>query len=103
MEKVLAEWMAKFGRPPQGRPNVYDMIGYGDMYVLAEALQAAGSDLTWDRLIDAWSNLKDARPSKLGGADVIFPESFTPTDHQGNKKMGDAVIKDGIWQVLGSN
>jgi branched-chain amino acid transport system substrate-binding protein len=103
MEKVLAEWTAKFGKPPQGRPNVYDMIGYGDMYVLAEALQAAGSDPTWDRLIDAWSNLKDARPSKLGGADVIFPESFTPTDHQGNKQMGDAVIKDGIWQVLGAN
>jgi branched-chain amino acid transport system substrate-binding protein len=100
IEKMLAEWTAKFGKPPQGRPNVYDLIGYGDMYVLAQALKAAGPNLTWDGLIEAWSHLTDARPSKLGGADVIFPESFTPDDHQGNKQMGDAVIKDGIWQVV---
>jgi branched-chain amino acid transport system substrate-binding protein len=100
IESFLAAWQAKFGKPPQGRPNVYDMIGYGDMYVLAEAIKATGQDLTWEKLIEAWSHLTDAKPSKLGGADVIFPESFTPNDHQGNKQMGAAVIKDGIWQVV---
>jgi branched-chain amino acid transport system substrate-binding protein len=30
---------------------------------------------------------------------VSFPESFTPTDHQGNYRLGAAVVKDGKWQV----
>jgi hypothetical protein len=93
-------WTTRFGQPPQGRPNLYDMIGYGDTYVLAEALQAAGRDLTWDGLIKAWSNITDARPSKFGGIDMIYPESFSETDHQGNKRLGTAIIKSGIWQVI---
>ncbi len=88
------------GSMPQGRPNQYDMIGYGAAYVVAQAIQATGcQQLTRDRLIDAWSNLKDAGPANLGGLDVIFPESFTPTDHQGNKRLGGTVVKDGAWVV----
>ena len=60
-------WRAKYGKPPQGRPNLYDMIGYGSTYVLAEAIEKAGRNLTRDALIQAWSTLEDAKPSKLGG------------------------------------
>ncbi len=94
-------WIARHGQPPQGRPNLYDIVGYGSAYVLALAIQAAGTNLTWDGLCAAWSRLQDARPSRLGGLDVIFPESFSPGDHQGNKRLGVAVIRDGIWQVVG--
>ena len=93
-------WAKRYGSPPPGRPNMYDTVSYGDTYIVAAAIKAAGSDLSWKTLIVAWNGLKDARPSQLGGVDVIFPESFTPRDHQGNKEMGDAVIKDGIWQVV---
>ncbi len=89
----------QLGSMPQGRPNVYDMIGYGSAYVMAEAIKATGCDLTRARLIDAWSHLKDAGPDKMGGLPVFFDESFTPTDHQGNYKLGAAVVKDGKWQV----
>ena len=39
--------------------------------------------------------------SDLGGYDVIFPETVTPTDHQGNKKVASARIIDGSWKVVG--
>jgi branched-chain amino acid transport system substrate-binding protein len=87
------------GSMPQGRPNNYDMIAYGSAHVLALAAQGTGCQLTRDKLLDAWSNLKDAGPTKLGGLDVIFQESFTPTDHQGNYRLGAAIVKNGEWEV----
>lgn len=87
------------GSLPQGRPSIYDLIGYGSGYVVAEAIQATHCQLTRDNLINAWSHLKDAGPTKLGGLDVTFPESYTPTDHQGVYRIGAAIIKDGKWQV----
>jgi branched-chain amino acid transport system substrate-binding protein len=90
---------AYLGSMPQGRPNNYDMIAYGSAYVVALATQATGCELTRAKLLDAWSNLKDAGPTKLGGLDVTFPESYTPTDHQGNYRLGAAIVKNGEWEV----
>jgi branched-chain amino acid transport system substrate-binding protein len=87
------------GSLPQGRPNIYDLIGYGSGYVVVEAIKATNCQLTRSDLINAWSNLRDARPSLIGGLDVTFPESYTPTDHQGVYQIGAAIVKDGQWQV----
>jgi ABC-type branched-subunit amino acid transport system substrate-binding protein len=87
------------GSMPQGRPNNYDMISYGSAYVMALAAQGTGCQLTRAKLLDAWSNLKDAGPTKLGGLDVTFLESYTPTDHQGNYRLGAAIVKNGQWEV----
>ncbi|MGE0039188.1 MAG: ABC transporter substrate-binding protein [Xanthobacteraceae bacterium] len=87
------------GSMPQGRPNNYDMIAYGSAYVVALAVQATGCQLTRAKLLEAWSNLKDAGPTKLGGLDVTFPESFSPNDHQGNYRLGAAIVKNGQWEV----
>ncbi len=87
------------GSLPQGRPNAYDIVGYGSAYVISEAMQAAGKNLSTASLIDAWSNLKGATASKLGGLDVTFPESFSATDHQGNRMIGGAIVRDGAWLV----
>jgi branched-chain amino acid transport system substrate-binding protein len=87
------------GSMPQGRPNNYDIIAYGSAYVMALAIKGTGCQLTRDKLIESWSNLKDAGPVKMGGLDVFFPESYTPTDHQGNKKLAGAIVKNGAWQV----
>lgn len=93
--------VSKIGSLPQGRPNIYDLIGYGSTYVLAQVLQKTGRDLSWERLINTWETIKDAKPSDLKGLDVIFPETFTPTDHQGNKKVSSARIVDNSWRVVG--
>ena len=81
------------GSLPQGRPSIYDLIGYGSGYVVAEAIKATNCQLTRDNLINAWSNLKDAGPTVLGGLDVTFPESYTPTDHQGVYRIGAAIVQ----------
>jgi branched-chain amino acid transport system substrate-binding protein len=96
--RILTE---RYGAPPQGRPNIYDLIGYGEAYILAQVIKKAGRDLTWDTLITAWETLKNAKPSDMGGYDVIFPETVTPTDHQGNKLVAPARIVDGSWRVVG--
>ena len=93
--------VSKIGSLPQGRPNIYDLIGYGSTYVLAQVLQKTGRDLSWERLISTWETIKDAKPSDLKGLDVIFPETVTPTDHQGNKKVSSARIVDNSWRVVG--
>lgn len=90
---------ALLGSMPQGRPNLYDMVGYGSAYVLAEAIAGTGCQLTRDKFLASWSSLKDAGPTKMGGLDVSFPESFTETDHQGNYRLGATVVKGGEWQV----
>jgi branched-chain amino acid transport system substrate-binding protein len=89
----------QLGSMPQGRPSVYDLIGYGSGYVVAEAIGATNCQLTRDNLMNAWSNLKDAGPTRLGGLDISFPESYSPTDHQGVYRIGAAIVKDGQWQV----
>jgi branched-chain amino acid transport system substrate-binding protein len=91
----------KIGTLPQGRPNIYDLIGYGSTYILSQVLKKAGRDLTWQRVIEAWETLHDAKPSDMGGYDVIFPETVTATDHQGNKKVASARIINGSWRVVG--
>jgi branched-chain amino acid transport system substrate-binding protein len=90
----------KYGPPPQGRPAIYDLIGYGSTYVLAQVIKKAGRNLTSAALINAWETIKDAKPSDMGGYDVIFPETVTPTDHQGNKLVAPARIIDGSWRVV---
>ena len=89
----------QLGSLPQGRPNVYDMIGYGSAFVVAEAIKATDCKLTRKELINAWTNLKDAGPTKMGGLEVTFPESYTPTDHQGVHRIGAAIVKNNVWQV----
>lgn len=100
IEAFEAAWREKYGEPPQGRPNLYDIVGYGAAYILATAIDKAGEDLTRDSLIQAWTSLENALPSALGGFDVIYPESFSPENTQGNDAVGRARIIDGVWQVV---
>jgi len=93
--------VAKIGNLPQGRPNIYDLIGYGSTYILAQVLKAAGRDLNWSRVLDTWETIKEVKPSGMGGLDVIFPETVTPKDHQGNKKVSSARIVNNAWRVVG--
>lgn len=102
MEVFEAAWIKRFGNPPEGRPAYTDVFGYGDMIILAQVIKKAGNDLSWPNLIKQWETLKDAKPSDLGpwAADVVFPETFSPTRHQGNQRAVNIVVKGGTWRVL---
>jgi branched-chain amino acid transport system substrate-binding protein len=93
-------WIAKYGTPPAGRPNLYDLVGYGSTYVLAQAIKGAGANLTWDSLVASWEKVSEAKPSALGGFDVIYPETFSATDHQGGRRLGSASIVGDKWKVV---
>lgn len=93
-------WVGKYGNPPQGRPNLYDIVAYGSTFVLGQALRAGGRDLSWDSLINAWEKMQNVRPSAMGGFDVIYPETFSPTDHQGGRQLGTAMIVGDKWRVV---
>jgi branched-chain amino acid transport system substrate-binding protein len=93
-------WVAKYGPAPVGRPNLYDQVGYGATFILAQALRGAGKTPTWGSLMDSWEKLKDAKPSDMGGLDVIFAESFAPNDHEGNKRVAPARIVGDKWKVV---
>jgi branched-chain amino acid transport system substrate-binding protein len=104
-EKPMADfdrkWRAAYGTPAAGRPSYIDINGYGDMYVLALALRAAGRDLSWSGLIQTWEKLKAVKPSDFGpfASDVIFPESFSETDRDGNKAYSTVRVTNGVWHV----
>lgn len=93
-------WIAKYGTPPAGRPNLYDLVGYGSTYVMAQAIKGAGANLTWDSLIASWEKMSETKPSALGGFDVIYPETFSATDHQGGRRLGSASIVGDKWKVV---
>ncbi len=94
----LKLWTAKYGQPPLGRPNLYDMVGYGCTYVLAQAIRGCRPELQLGfSHQESWEKLKDAKPSDLGGFDVIFAESFSLNDHQGNKLVSPARIVNDKW------
>ena len=102
MEKFEAAWIKRFGQASEGRPAYTDVFCNGDMNIVALAIRNAGNDLSWPNLIRQLEALKGAKPSDVGpwAADVVFPETFSPTDHQGNKKVVDIVMKGGTWHVL---
>lgn len=81
----VAEFQKKFKEKypmaAKGRPNYFDLIGYGSSKVVQEGLKRAGRDLTREGFISALETLKNFETG------VIFPTTFTPTDHQGNKFM----------------
>jgi branched-chain amino acid transport system substrate-binding protein len=102
MQSFEKKWHAAYGPPTAGRPSYVDVNGYGDMYVLAYALKQAGPDLSWSKLISTWENLKNIKPTSFGpfASDVIFPESFSPTERDGNTRYATIKIIDGAWHVV---
>jgi len=101
MEKFEAAWVKRFGNPPEGRPAYTDVFGYGDMYILAQAIKKSGNDLSWPNLIRQWESLKGAKPSDFGpwAADVIFPHTYGPTRRQGNQQVTNILVEGGTWKV----
>jgi branched-chain amino acid transport system substrate-binding protein len=92
MVKFDSAWRAEYPNMPTGRPNVFDVMGYGDAYVIAEALKRAGRDLTVDKLITALESLRDYRVSG-----VATPRTFTSDNHIGNMRLQILQVKNGEW------
>jgi len=89
------KWKQEYPNLPAGRPNIFDILAYGDMYVLAEGLKRAGPEPTTDKLVAAFEAMKDYRVSA-----IATPRSFTPKHHIGNLQLVAMQVKNGQWVPL---
>ena len=80
---------------PKGRPNVFDLMAYGDMHVVAEGMRRAGPELTREKLIDALETLDNYRFNELAQL-----RTFTKWHHIGNLRMQMMVVLNQRWVPL---
>jgi branched-chain amino acid transport system substrate-binding protein len=87
MVKFRASWAKLHPDAPKGRPNLFDVLGYTELYVVAEALRRAGPDVTRDKLVDALETIENYKVS-----DIATPRTFTKWHHIGNFRMQMMVV-----------
>jgi len=95
MTKWEAAWKKEYPNAPAGRPNNFDLLAYGDMYVLAEGMKRAGANLTTDSLVKALEGIQDYRVGS-----VATPRTFSTKHHIGNLTLVPMVVKDGQWEPV---
>ena len=95
MLKFRKAWAKMNPDAPKGRPNLFDVWGYTEVYVIAEALRKAGRDLTRDKFIDALESLHDYRVSE-----IATPRTFTHWHHIGNLSQTIMIVVAGHWVPL---
>src|SRR5207302_1056742 len=60
-----AECKQEYPSLTAGRPNIFDILSYGDMYVLAEDIRRAGPEPTTEKLVAALEGTQDYRVSGI--------------------------------------
>ena len=95
MVKWEAAWKKEYPSAPAGRPNNFDLLAYGDTYVLAEGLKRAGRDLTADGLVKALEGIQNYRVGP-----VATPRTFSTKHHIGNLTLVPMIVKDGQWEPV---
>jgi branched-chain amino acid transport system substrate-binding protein len=95
MVKWEAAWKKEYPNAPAGRPNNFDLLAYGDLYVLAEGMKRAGLNLTTASLITALEGIQNYRVSP-----VATPRSFSTKHHIGNLALVPMIVKDGQWEPV---
>ena len=95
MVKWEAAWKKEYPNAPAGRPNNFDLLAYGDTYVLAEGMKRAGANLTSDSLIRALEGIQNYRVGP-----VATPRTFSTKHHIGNLTLVPMVVKDGQWEPV---
>ena len=95
MVKWEAAWKKEYPNAPAGRPNNFDLLAYGDTYVLAEAMKRAGRDLNADGLVKALEGMQNYRVGP-----VATPRTFSTKHHIGNLTLVPMIVKDGQWDPV---
>lgn len=95
MVKFRTDWGKLYPGAPAGRPNLFDVLSYADMHVVAEGLRRAGKGLTGDSLIKALESLRDYRVNE-----IATPRTFTDWHHIGNLRMNMMIVANQHWVPL---
>jgi branched-chain amino acid transport system substrate-binding protein len=95
MKAWEAKWKTEYPNLPVGRPNIFDILAYTDMYAFAEGLKRAGKDLTTDKLIAAFETFADYKSGPMAA-----PLTFTAKHHVGNLRLQAMQVQGGAWVPL---
>jgi branched-chain amino acid transport system substrate-binding protein len=95
MAKWEAAWKKEYPSAPVGRPNNFDVMGYADTYVIADAMKRAGRDLTTDSFIRA---LETTSGYRVGA--IATPRTFTTKHHIGNLSLVPLIVQNGAWEPV---
>jgi len=95
MVKWEANWRREYPNAPPGRPNNFDVLGYADAYVVAEALRRAGPNPNADSMIHGLESLRDYRVGP-----VATPRSFATSNHIGNLQLVPMQVHNGAWEPI---
>jgi branched-chain amino acid transport system substrate-binding protein len=102
MGKFLESITANKIDHPANTPNLYTLMSYADVYVLAEAIRAAGKDLTRAGLLKSLDtnirNFIGGPPAWSYAAPIGSPRTFTATSHKGTDSVQPVVVKDGSFK-----
>ncbi len=96
MVRWEANWRREYPNAPAGRPNNFDLLAYGDMYVVAEGLKRAGKELTTDKFIAALEGIQNYRVGP-----VATPRTFSTKHHIGNLTLVPMIVAKGVWEPVG--
>jgi branched-chain amino acid transport system substrate-binding protein len=96
MVKWEANWRREYPNAPAGRPNNFDLLAYGDMYVVAEGLKRTGKELTTDKFIAALEGVQNYRVGP-----VATPRTFSTKHHIGNLTLVPMIVAKGVWEPVG--
>lgn len=87
---------------PANTPNLYTLMAYADVYVLAEAIRGAGKDLTRAGLLKSLdiniNGFVGGPPAWSYAAPIGSPRTFTPTNHRGTNSAQPVVVKGGSFK-----
>jgi branched-chain amino acid transport system substrate-binding protein len=87
---------------PANMPNLFSLMTYSDVYVLAEAIRKVGKDLTRAALLKSLdTNIQGfvaGPPNWPYAASIGSPRTFTPTNHRGTSFAQPVVSKGGTFK-----
>lgn len=89
---------------PANMPNLYTLMAYSDVYVVAEALRKAGKDVTRASFMKSLdTNIQGfvaGPPSWSEAAAIGSPRSFSASNHQGTNSASPVVAKGGSFKPV---
>jgi branched-chain amino acid transport system substrate-binding protein len=101
MGKLHASIKANRIERPANMPNLYTLMAYSDLYVVAEGLRKAGKDLTRAGFMKGLDSVHDfvaGPPTWSEAAPIGSPRSFSATNHQGTTSAQPVVVKGGAFK-----
>jgi len=95
MQKWEAAYRREYPNLPAGRPSTFDVIAYGEAYVVAEGLRRAGPQPTQESFIRALEGMQN-----YAVGPIASPRSFTAKHHIGNLTLSPMEVRGGSWEPV---